>query len=280
MNNSEFSLEKKSVTTDAGRIYYYLNSDFPGQPTILYLHGLSSNHTTWIKTAATMHEHGYNGLLVEQRGHGHSDKSKRRSLYRMPVFSRDLAAVIADAGIGNIVLVGYSYGGVIALDYAVNHPETLTGLVLISTNHKNPLRYRHLGWLTPGGRAIVRSMAFLLRWQQRRQYYYYDPFISRSYWHSVFEGFTTMPLSINLWMLEQMGKIDYSAGLKRISVPTLLIYSKNDPFVTKAEVDDMLKGLPRASAAVSANDSHFIASQSQAEVTEILLKFITKIESK
>ena len=275
----ETLLEKKWIETSAGRVYYYLSGSRSGFPTIVFLHGLSSNHTTWLRAAGYLMRNGHDCLLVEMRGHGDSDKTRRKDLYRMPVFSSDLENILVKEKIENFVLVGYSFGGAIALDYAVNRSPSPRAMILISTNHVNPLRFWRIGFLASPARLVVYALARILQWEKRKNYRYYHPDKAGGYWRSVWHGFGTMPWSINLWMLAQMSVIDYSDTIERIKFPVLIMHSRKDPFLTEAEVKEMVNKMPRSSVIVSGHENHFIASQSQDEVAHIILDFVNKYEN-
>lgn len=276
---SKLVLEKKSINTGKGIIFYYLNSSFSHRPTIVLLHGLSANHSTWLKTAEALFENSYNCLVLDLRGHGLSDKRITKSNYQMSVFSNDLNMILSEEKISNYFLAGYSFGGVIALDYMFSNNNLPQGLVLISTNHANPFEFRGLRPLSFLLFSFANIFAFFLSWQKRKEFYFYKPDTSQGYWRSVWLGLKTMPFSINLWMLCQMYLIDYKKNISSINIPTLMLYSKGDPFVTEREIRYMAKLIPTAEVVVSANQSHFVASQSQPEVTDILLRFLKKHEN-
>src|SRR3989339_720985 len=172
MDNPPF--KEKSIRTASGQIFYYLENSFSGRPFVVLLHGLSSNHTTWLNTMKILHDNSYNCLAPDLRGHGHSDKTKNKKLYQLPVFVNDLQKIINNEQIKDFLLVGYSFGGQVAIDYAAKYQNTLKGLVLISANHAPPLDYLHLGFLTPLISGSLNLLAALLFWQERQSYHYYE----------------------------------------------------------------------------------------------------------
>ena len=60
-------------------------------------------------------------IVVDHRGHGRSDKPK--SGYSIQEHARDVAAVLDAAKIDRAVLVGNSIGGMIAMQFTLDHPE-------------------------------------------------------------------------------------------------------------------------------------------------------------
>lgn len=267
-------LKKDFIETANGKIFYFYNNSFPNRPSIIFLHGLSSNHTTWLKPMKILHQHKYNVLAVDLRGHGFSDKTKNKKLYQLPIFSNDLYKIIEKEKINSFVLIGYSFGGQIALEYIDKYPEHVKGLILISTNHVNPFKYWKINFLTPIAVSLINLIAIALLWQKRKNYYYYEHWEAEGYWDSVRHGLMTMPLSINLWMISNMANINYKESIKKIKVPTTIVWSKKDFFVTKTEIKDIVKNIEGANIIISKNKSHFIGTDSQDETIEIILNFL------
>ncbi len=273
-------LERKHIDTEAGQIYYFINNRHSGRPTVVFLHGLTANHTTWSMAARRLDEIGYNSILLEMRGHGLSAQRRLKRLYKLALFADDLNGIIKQEKIEDFILVGYSFSGAVVLEYLDRYKPRVRSLILISTNHVNPLIYRNISFITPLGRLAVNILAYLFWWEKRKNYEYYHPTKYDSYWKSTMHGFNTMPWSVNLWMLEQTVTYDYRETVKRIKAPTLIIYTPTDAFVTKREVEDMAAAMKNAEIAVSKNRSHYIASEAQEEVAEFIINFIKKYENR
>ena len=101
----------------------------PHFPPILLLHGLASSVDIWNFVAPLLAEQGYNVTALDQRGHGESDK---------PGSGYDFASIIADdrAAIHALVIerpivVGHSWGAMVALEYAATYAEETIALVLV-----------------------------------------------------------------------------------------------------------------------------------------------------
>ncbi len=98
-------------------------------PPILLLHGLASAARIWDLVASQLVSRGYVITALDQRGHGESDK---------PGTGYDFATIIADdtaavqaLDIYRPVVVGHSWGALVALQYAAVHPDTTTALIMV-----------------------------------------------------------------------------------------------------------------------------------------------------
>ncbi|OGF90906.1 hypothetical protein A3H65_00935 [Candidatus Giovannonibacteria bacterium RIFCSPLOWO2_02_FULL_45_14] len=270
-------IEKKTIESRRGKISYFKTARVSGRPAVIFLHGLSANHTTWLGIMGRLAEKGFNTIATDIRGHGESDKAKEESRYRLEIFSDDLELIAKNEGLEKFVLVGYSFGGSIAIDYSVKYQTRIRGLVLVSTNYVSPLSYKNLGFLTPIAYWVLRILARLFRRQRMEHYHEYDHASSAGYWHSTWIGLKTMPISVNFWMLAQTLKFDFRKTIGKITAPALIIRAKSDPFLSMAEARDMARAMPKGKVIVSEHPSHFIASQSQEELAEIIEKFMEKL---
>ena len=273
---NEISLQQKWLATANGKICYFLRRE-SNRPMVVLLHGLSSNHTTWLDIMRTLAKNGYNSLAPDLRGHGFSDKAKTRKLYRLSVFSDDLKEILRQEQISNFVLIGYSFGGQIAIDYAAQYQDSIKGLVLISANVAPPLKYPRLGFFTPVVVAGLNLLAALLLWQKRRKYHYYQHGRTVGYWDSVWDGLRTMPISVNFWLLAQVFKTDLAESLRQIKITSALVYCQKDAFITRREVVAVAKALPQAALIISKNPGHFVGTNSQNETAQIILNFLKKL---
>lgn len=100
---------------------HYLQWNFAaaGQPLVL-LHGLASNARIWEQTAPHLAEAGFSVTAPDLRGHGQTDKPDGN--YSFETFARDLAAFLGGLRLEKPVLVGHSWGAMLALDYAARTP--------------------------------------------------------------------------------------------------------------------------------------------------------------
>ncbi|HLD22258.1 MAG TPA: alpha/beta fold hydrolase [Patescibacteria group bacterium] len=275
-NTTESLYPERFVNIGKGKIYYTLHMQNPKQITIIFLHGLTSNHTTWSTMMKQLAAQGYNTLALDMRGHGCSDKTIKRRLYCMSVFADDLELIIQKEHIQKYMLIGYSYGGAVALEFAIRKPSGMCGLILISTNCVTPLKYKYLSFFNPIAYGILQSVSFLLLWVRRKQYFYYRHGSAVGYWRSLWNGYLTMPISIHYWMLAQMLVLNYEPVLQKILAPTIIIRSEKDPFVSCAEAEYMKQHIPRSEMIVFRGRGHFIGSTCQDELLKVIVPFFQK----
>lgn len=98
-----------------------------GRPIVL-LHGVASNAKIWLLVAPLLAPR-FRVFALDQRGHGRSDKPDTG--YGFPTVAGDLLAFVDALGLERPVVVGHSWGGNVALEFAARHPGRAAGLVLV-----------------------------------------------------------------------------------------------------------------------------------------------------
>ncbi len=125
-----------------GLSFHYRDWGRSGQPIVL-LHGLASTSRIWDMVAPILSA-DYAVVALDQRGHGES--AKPDGGYDFASVGADLHAFILHLDIERPIVIGHSWGGDVALEYAVEHPDICRGLgfvdgggIEISTSPGNTL---------------------------------------------------------------------------------------------------------------------------------------------
>jgi pimeloyl-ACP methyl ester carboxylesterase len=95
---------------------------------LVLLHGLASQAHIWDLAAPQLID-SFRVIALDQRGHGLSDKPDAG--YDFATVSSDLDAILKTLKIERATLIGHSWGGNVAVQYAVDHPLRVSGLVLV-----------------------------------------------------------------------------------------------------------------------------------------------------
>jgi len=124
----EFSAE----TPDAGRLEGWAVGG--SGPPLVALHGGLGLDSSYLTPALVNLSTRVPVVAFDQRGHGRSNGRESLATASLATFTRDVDAVRECLGAERIVLLGHSYGGFIALEYALRFPEHLAGLILCATS--------------------------------------------------------------------------------------------------------------------------------------------------
>ncbi len=97
-------------------------------PEIVLLHGLSGDLAFWHPVLVLGLASEFRLTLVDLRGHGRSGRPK--SGYTTRDLALDLGRLLDRLSISSAHIVGHSFGGAVALHFALLHPERASSLVL------------------------------------------------------------------------------------------------------------------------------------------------------
>ncbi len=101
-----------------------------GDRVIVLVHGLLMNRRMFERLGPALAERGNRAICVDLLGHGRSDRPEDLRLYSMPLFARQVVALLDDLGIDSAVIGGTSLGANVALELATRHPDRASGLFL------------------------------------------------------------------------------------------------------------------------------------------------------
>src|SRR5688572_24093562 len=132
---------------DAGGVHTYYEVEGEGEPLVL-LHGGMVTIETWSAQRAALAER-FRVYLPERRGHGRTPDVPGPVGYEL--MGLDTIAFMEALGITSAHLVGWSDGGVVALEVALPRPDLVRRLVLMGT-------IAHVDGQTPEGREWTENL--------------------------------------------------------------------------------------------------------------------------
>jgi 3-oxoadipate enol-lactonase len=120
----ERTLERAGVELSA-------QDDGQGTPVVL-LHGLTATRRYVVMGSSALARSGHRVIAYDARGHGRSSPAADPAGYGYEELSQDLEAVLDQLGIERAVLAGASMGAHTALRFALESPDRVAGLVVIT----------------------------------------------------------------------------------------------------------------------------------------------------
>ncbi|MDG2303979.1 MAG: alpha/beta hydrolase [Candidatus Binatia bacterium] len=202
-----------------------------GRPFVL-VHGFTGSRDDF---ADVLEPLGALGRTLVPDGRGHGGTSNPGSGYTLDQLTADLTGFMDAAGVDRCDLLGHSLGGMVALRFALAHPERLASLVLMDTADRTLGSSRFGGWAL---RNLVRRLPPRLLWRMVRANRKRLPEPMRRaeqdmgpdlYWNRLLVKLEALdPTVYSDLMREIMGQEPVTDRLGEIRCPTLVLVGDQD----------------------------------------------------
>src|SRR5712691_3759021 len=122
------------------RVWYRIVGGGAAQENIplLALHGGPGAGHDYLENLAALASDTRRVILYDQLGCGRSDQPDDTSLWSVDRFVEELAILRRELGLDKVHLLGQSWGGMLAIEYALTQPDGLVSLILASTLSSMP----------------------------------------------------------------------------------------------------------------------------------------------
>lgn len=222
-------------------------SEVREKPTLIVLHGGPGfDHTTmrpWFDRFGDVAQ----VVWYDHRGQGRSDGWDDRSRWNMDTWADDVVRVCDALGITAPVVLGNSFGGMVAMHYAARHPDHPSKLVLSSTAaRKNIARIVGAFRRMYGDDVATIAEAF---WN--------DPTAETrtSYMETCLPLYTVNRVAVGAtsimnhqvsrhFIVEEEADMDLLPGLANITCPTLVLAGEQDPVCTMDDALEIVDAIP------------------------------------
>jgi pimeloyl-ACP methyl ester carboxylesterase len=224
-------------TSEGIRIRYDARGPEDGRPLVL-AHGFSVSLEMWMPQ---MHDLSQEHRLItwDARGHGGSSTPDDLDSYTMPALASDLRALLeALDSVEGAIIGGMSFGGQIAQQYAVDHPEDIHSLILSDTTTRGPEAPQ------PSRSGMVADFVG-------------DPGLE-----GCMHAMRTRP--------------DLTPNLPGLNIPTLVLVGEHDEMILPS-LDRLIDALPRRRVARLAGCFHGTSGQRPAVWNEAVLNFLEDV---
>ncbi|MEU1301557.1 MULTISPECIES: alpha/beta fold hydrolase [Streptomyces] len=118
------------LTVNDTPIFY--TDEGEGPQTVLFIHGGTCDSHDWAAQIGPFTDR-YRVIAPDLRGHGRSGVAS--DSYRPADYVRDLAALIEALGVGPVIAVGHSLGGLVASTLAVEHPAAVRAVIAVDPSY-------------------------------------------------------------------------------------------------------------------------------------------------
>jgi 3-oxoadipate enol-lactonase len=261
-------------TASAPALHYSVRAPRSGKAprhTVVLSHALGCDLTMW-DHLATLLAADCRVIAYDHRGHGSSDTLP--GMTSIADLADDAARLLRELDSGPVVWVGLSMGGMVGQELALRHPSLVRALVLANTTSSYPQAARdvweqRIATVRDGGIEAIAD-AVMAR-------YFHDGFRAR---HGAIvarfrQRLVTTDASGYIACCNAVGKVETTARLGAIGVPTLVIAGEWDQGTPVAMAQQLAAGIAGAELQVLAEASHLSAIEQPAAFAAAVQGFLT-----
>jgi len=213
--STAFAAAPTAKPTTTGRatikgVDYYYETRGKGEPLLLLHGGLMS--TDMFGPALPVLAKGRQLIAIDLQGHGRTTLGTRP--IRCEAIADDIDALLQQIGRAQVDVMGYSFGGCVAMRLAIQHPERVRRLVLISAPFADD------GWYAD------------MRVQQKQVGAAMAPMMAETPMYKTYKAVAPKPDDFPR-LLDAMGeymraKYDWSADVGKLKMPVMLVFGDAD----------------------------------------------------
>jgi len=269
-----------------------------GSSVILTLHGgPGSTHEYFECFEDFLPQRGIEFYYYDQLGSHYSDQPDDPSLWTAERFRDEVEEVRCGLGLENFILYGQSWGGILAIEYALAYPQHLKALIISNMTaslssyaaYLNQLRRRlpvelldvmeiheaRGDYSAPEYQKLVRQIysQYLCRTNP-----WPEP-LARTFRHTNFQVYNTMQGPNEFVVTGNLRDWDRWADLQHIRIPTLLLAGEHDT-VSPADIAEMARRIPNSRVAIVPGGSHCTMWDAQEPYFDALVRFVADVESR
>src|SRR5215208_615056 len=213
-------------------------------------------------------------VMMHPRGSGLSGPAAGDA-YLLPDYTSDVEALRLHLGLEKPVVMGWSHGGMVAMQFAFTYPDSLSKLILVDTSayfgeflsdiEAAVQEFKQEPWFEEsfaalkaewaGDYATDEDMARL--WVEEMKFYF-KKFDERA--EAYHERTKDLPVRIpplKTFNDQEAATMDLRPYLKHITVPTLVIVGRHDFITNVAMAEEMVKYIPNARLEIFEDAGHF-----------------------
>ena len=250
---------------------HYLDPFPSGHPLVLLLHGLGADGASWALQMPALGEAGFRPIAPDAPGFGGSVHAGAG--WNFPGVADQMAKLLGEMAAGPAHVVGLSMGGVIAQQLALDHPDRVCKLVLVSTF--SSLQPDNLsGWLYFLRRVILVNTIGLpaqARLVARRIFPAEDQAPLRQ---MLVETISRANPRAYRRAMYSLGTFDSRKRLREIHAPTLIVTGAQDSTVMPTRQERLARTIPGAVQRVIPHAGHAVPVDQPEAFNRLLLDFL------
>ena len=251
-------------------------------PGVLFIHGWSLSSSSWLQQLESSLAEHYHLVAFDLRGHGNSGKPWHAESYNnSQLWADDVAAVIKATGLHRPVVVAWSYGGHVTMDFLRHYSaERIAGLVLVGSNGgmlpflppdaQTAAEYARLGELSMSpnaGDRLEAARGFV------------NSMVVAPVPQSIVEREVASILAVTPYVRNAMQGRDLNNSdlTKQLTMPVLFMMGDADRIARPSDIQELMQRIPGARMSLFADTRHMPFVERRDRFDRELAQFIGNV---
>lgn len=267
-----FGFSQTDATITSGNSKLHFRTFGKGKPLLIINGGPGMNSEGFAGVAEEISKFGYQTIIYDQRGTGKSTLEKINSeTITMDLMVQDMENLRKHLKIDKWIILGHSFGGIMAAYYTTKHPETIDKLIFSSSgglnmsftsyvqnrlqNNLNKIQRDSLSFYQRKLEAGDNSMATL----KKRASFLANAYVfDKSKAPIIASRLTQTKFEINALVFENLRKIDFDCTykFKNFTKPVLVLQGKND-IISIETAQEIANAFPNSKLVLMDNCAHY-----------------------
>jgi proline iminopeptidase len=230
-------------------------------------------------------------VVMHPRGSGLSGPAAGDA-YLLPDYASDVQALRLHLGIDKPILMGWSHGGMVAMQFASTYPDSVSKLILFDTS---AYFGEFLGDIEgavqafKGERWFKKSFAALKAewdgdyktdedmsrlWAEEMKFYFKKFDVRAQAYHKRTKDLPIRIRPLKTFNDREASTLDLRPQLHTISVPTLILVGRHDFITNVAMAEEMLKHIPHARLVIFEDSGHYALVEEPETFYQVIKEFV------
>ena len=230
-------------------------------------------------------------VMMHPRGSGLSGPAAGDA-YLLPDYASDVEALRIHLGLEKPIVMGWSHGGMVAMQFAFTYPDSLSKLILVDTsayigeflsNIEGAVQeFKNEPWFEKSLAALKAEWAGeyqtdedMARLWAEEMKFYFKRFDERAEeYHGRTKDLPVRVPPLKTFNDKEATTMDLRPQLKNITVPTLVIVGRHDFITNVAMAEEIVKYVPNARLEIFEDSGHFVIVEEPEKFFRVIKEFV------
>ena len=230
-------------------------------------------------------------VAIHPRGSGLSGPAPEDA-YLLPDYASDVQALRLHLGVDKPIMMGWSHGGMVAMQFACTYPDALSKLILFDTSayfgeflgdiEGAVQEFKNEPWFEKSFAALkaewdgdYKTDEDMSRLWAAEMKFYFKKFDERAQaYHERTKDLSLRIAPLKTFNNKEAATMDLRPRLKDINVPTLVIVGRHDFITNVAMAEEIVKHIPDARLEIFEDSGHFALVEEPEKFYRVIKEFV------